>query len=444
MTRIVVVGGGAAGIGAATTAIQHDRSLDVTLITEFEDVAYSPCGIPYVFGGEIEDFDELFLQQPEFYREMGIDLQTRTRVTDIDIQERVAHANGEPFSFDRLILCTGWEYAVPDVPGVDLDGIEFVKNIRRAMEIGERLDDVERAVIWRTGPLGVELATAMAHRGIETHLVDEAPWLLSDFADPDIMKPVQETLEELGVQMHLGTSLLGFSGQDGRLTAVRTEAGDIPCDIAFLVAPMKPATELARSIGAKIGSTGGIIVDDHMRTNVSDVYAAGACVEVMHGLLEIPVQLLPGTYAYTMGKVAGYNAAGGERTYQPVYVPWGMIGGKVQIGGVLVSETIARALDMPYIVGRATGITAARYYPTHEKMTVKLLAEPETHKIIGAQFVGGDGVKERADFMAFAIRKGATLEELATMENVYSPPIGALGEPIALAAQNGLAEASGD
>jgi len=201
---------------------------------------------------------------------------------------------------------------------------------------------------------------------------------------------------------------------------------------------MKPATALAQSIGIKTGSTGAIVVDNKMRTNVPDIYAAGACVETMHALLKIPINLIPGTYAYSQGKLAGINAAGGNKAYQPVYVPWGL-GGIVQVGGVLVSETMAKAMGLPYIVGKATGITAARYHPAHEKMTVKLLADPDSHRVIGAQFAGGEGVKERADFMAFALRKETVLEELATMENVYSPSIGALGEPIAAAANNALA-----
>jgi len=442
MTRIVVIGGGAAGTGAATMALQHDRSSHVTLITEFEDIAYSPCGIPYVFSREIDKFDGLFLQPLAYYREMGLDLHTSTVVTSIDLHEHVVRAGDEIFPFDKLVLCTGWEYEPPAVSGLGLPGVVFIKNIRRAMELDRKLDEVRRAVVYRSKPLGLELITALPHRGIETHLVDEAPWLLSDFADPDMMKPVQESLEGMGVKMHLGATLLGFAERDGRLAAARTSEGEIPCDMAFMCTTMKPAVELARSIGVRIGSTGAIVVDDHMRTSVPEVYAAGACVEVMHGLLNIPVQLLPGSFAYPMGKLAGINAAGGDRAYQPVYVPWAIVGGKVQVGGALVSETIAKATGMPYITGRATGITAARYYPTHEKMHVKLLADPRSHRLLGAQFSGGDGVKERADFMAFAIRKGATLEELATMENVYSPPIGALNEPIALAAQAGLREAS--
>lgn len=441
MTRIVVIGGGGAGTGAAAIAKQTDRSLDVTLITEFEDIAYSPCGIPYVFGREIEKFDGLFLQSKDFYGEMGINLCTETVVERIDIDRRIVYAGGREFPFDKLILCTGWEYEIPDVPNVDLDGIVFIKNIRRAMEIDQKLDQIKRAVVWQAKPLGVELIEALPQRGIETHLVDGGSWLMSDFADPDMMEPLQNHLTaEMGVHLHFGAALKGFKGDNGRVTAVVTSQGEIPCDMAFLVAPMKPATKLAKSIGVKTGSTGGIVVDNHMRTNVPNVYAAGACVETMHALLKMPVLLIPGTYAYTQGRLAGANAAGADKAYNPVYVPWGL-GAKVQVGGVLVSETIAKAMGMPYIVGKATGITAARYHPAHEKMTVKLLADPTSHRIIGGQFAGGEGVKERADFLAFAIRKEATLEELGTMENVYSPPIGALGEPIAAAANNALANA---
>lgn len=253
MTRIVVIGGGAAGTGAATMALQQDRSSSVTLITEFEDIAYSPCGIPYVFGREINLFDGLFLQPLSYYREMGLNLHTSTTVTRIDMQRRVVQAGDETFPFDKLILCTGWEYEPPQVPGLDLPGVVFIKNIRRAMELDKQLDQVRRAVVYKAKPLGLELITALPHRGIETHLVDEAPWLLSDFADPDMMKPVQDSLEGMGVKMHQGTTLLGFASEDGRLSAVKTSAGNLPCDMAFLCTTMKPATELARSTGVKIG-----------------------------------------------------------------------------------------------------------------------------------------------------------------------------------------------
>ena len=411
--RVVVIGGGSAGTGAATLAIQTDRSLDVTLLTEFEDIAYSPCGIPYVFGREVASMNNLFLQGKEFYADMGLKLRTDVVVERVDINQRLVHTTtGEQFPFDILILCTGWEYEVPNVPGVDLEGVVFIKNIRRAMEIEKQLDNVKKAVVWQAKPLGVELIEALPKRGIETHLVDHEH-----------------------VKMHFGATLNGFRGQNGKLTHTLTSTGEIETDMDFLVAPMKPATKLAQSIGVKTGSTGAIVVDNHMRTNVPNVFAAGACVETMHGLLNIPINLIQGTYAYSEGRTAGTNAAGGDVSYQPVYVPWGL-GAKVQVGGALISETLAKATGTPYVAATGLGITAARYHPSHEKMMVKLLCDPQTHRILGAQFTGGEGVKERADFLAFAIRKATTVEELATMENVYSPAIGALNEPIATCAKN--------
>jgi NADH oxidase (H2O2-forming) len=175
-----------------------------------------------------------------------------------------------------------------------------------------------------------------------------------------------------------------------------------------------------------------------MRTSVPDVYAAGDCTEIPHGVSNVPIQGLSGSHAYSQGKVAGVGAAGGEREYNPVYVPWGMVAGKWMIGGVSFSETLATALGMDFVVGYAQGISRARYYPDVKPVKVKLLIEPKGRRVIGAQMAGGEGIKERADFLAMVVRTGITVDDLATMENVYSPPIGALNEPISLAAQNAV------
>jgi NADH oxidase (H2O2-forming) len=204
-----------------------------------------------------------------------------------------------------------------------------------------------------------------------------------------------------------------------------------------------PNNRLAAAAGLKLGATGGIVVDAGMRTSADHVFAAGDVVEVPLGVTNVGVQGLTGSHAYAQGKVAGINAGGGTREYQPVYVPWGMVAGRWMIGGVSFGETGANALGIPYVMGTATGISRARYYPEVKQVKVKLLAEPTSLRLIGAQMVGGEGIKERADFLAMAVKTGITLEDLAFMENVYSPPIGALNEPIALAAQNALANLAG-
>ncbi len=396
---------------------------------------------------EIDDFMSLFLADKEAYVQAGIDIHYETRVTDLDLDRqrvRVLAKDGarEEVAYDRLVIATGFEYAAPGVPGSDLDGLYYVKNIRRAMEWDKVLDSVKRAVVVEATPLGLEMTTALAHRGIETHLIDPHPWPLAEVADPDVMAPVEESWAEMGVTTHFNTKLEAFVGSGGHVRAVATSTGELPCDVAVVCTHKRPNNALARSARLDIGSTGGLVVDERMEASRSGVFAAGDCAELPHGVTWIPVQGLSGSHAYAQGKVAGANAAGGNRRYSPVYVPWAMVAGKWMIGGVSFGETLAKALGIPHVVGVADGISRARYYPGVRKTHVKLLGEPGTLRLIGAQLVGGEGIKERADFLAMAVRTGVTLEDLAWMENVYSPPIGALNEPIALAAQNALSRLS--
>lgn len=439
MTRqIVVVGGGPAGMGAAGGIKAVDPGCEVTVYTGFDDVAYSPCGIPYVHGREIDTFEKLFLSSKQAYVDAGIDIHYNADVTGVDVGRKVVQVAGEgDVAWDCLVLATGFNYADPGVPGGDLGGLYYVKNIREAIEWDKVLDTVKAAVVLESSPLGVEMVTALAHRGIETHLVDPSPWAMSEIADPDIMAPVEDSWRELGVTMHYNTRLKAFRGDDW-VRSVETSEGEIKTDLVVVCTHKEPNNALGVAAGVKTGSTGGFIVDERMATSAPDVYAAGDCAEIPNGLTGVPLQGLTGSHAYAQGKTAGINAGGGSRAYSAVYVPWGTAAGKWIIGGASLGETTASALGIPYLVGTAQGISRARYYPGVKPVTVKLLAEPGSLRLLGAQMVGGEGIKERADFLAVAIKFGLTLHDLAAMENVYSPAIGALNEPIVVAAQNGL------
>ena len=441
--RIVVIGGGAAGIGAAGAAKGTDPSAEVVVYTTDTDVAYSPCGIPFVHGKEIDSFERLFLATKQQYVETGIDVRYETAVEAIDVSARTVTVAGEgEVAYDRLVIAAGWEYADPGVPGADLDGIYEVKYIRRAMEWDKKLDSCKSAVIVEAGPVAMEMASALLHRDIKVTVVDPAPWPMADVIDPDIVEPVRQAWEDGGVDMQWGNRVTGFEG-DGTLSRVATEAGPVEADLAIIGTHKVANNPLAAAAGLKLGATGGLIVDSRMQTSDSGIYAAGDCTEIPHGVTNVPLQGLSGSHAYSQGKTAGTNAAGGIRYYRPVYVPWGMLAGEWMIGGVSFGETLATALGMKHVVGKAQGITRARYYPGVKPITVKLLAEPVSLRLIGAQMVGGEGIKERADFLSMAVRVGITAEELATMENVYSPAIGALNEPISVAAQNLLAGLAG-
>lgn len=445
--RTLVIGGGAAGLGAAGGVKAADPSAEVVVYTQFEDVAYSPCGIPYVHGGEIESFDKLILAGKQAYVDAGIDVHYETEVTAIDTSAKTVMVTGEgAVSYDNLVIATGFDYADPGVPGTELSGLYYVKNIRRAAEWDKVISETKRAVVIEASPLGLEMVTALAHRGVETHVVDPNPYALAMMADPDIMAPVQDSWLEMGVHLHFNTTLEAFLGDDdGKLRAIRVTGPEgpieLPVELAVVATHKTPNNRLAEAARIKLGSTGGIIVDERMKTSAPNVWAAGDATEIPHGLTGVPLQGLTGSHAYAQGKVAGANAGGGDRAYRAVYVPWGTPAGKWVIGGASFGETTATALGIPYVLGVGEGISRARYYPGVQKIKIKLLAEPKTLRLIGAQMVGGEGIKERADFLGVAIRTGITLHDLATMENVYSPPIGALNEPIALAAQDGVAKA---
>lgn len=441
--RIIVIGGGGGGLGAAGGAKAADPAAQVIVYTGNEDVAYSPCGIPFVHGKEIPNFEALFLADKQAYVDAGIDIRYESTVKSIDTAGRTIDVEGEGrVGYDKLVIATGFDYANPGVPGGDLDGLYYVKNIRRAMEWDKRLDTVKKAVVVEAGPLGAEMVTALAHRGIETHVIDPSPWALGEVADPDIVELVQESWAEMGVHMHWNTELVAFLGDaNGSVRGVATSNGEIDCDLVVVATHKVPNNALAVAAGLKVGSTGGVIVDETMQTSAAHVWACGDVCEIPHGIGGLPLQGLTGSHAYAQGKVSGANAAGGSRVYQAVYVPWGMVAGKWMVGGVALGEVAAVALGIPHVVGMADGISRARYYPGVKKVRVKLIAEPGTLRVIGAQMVGGEGIKERADFLGVAVKKGITLYDLATMENVYSPPIGALNEPIAVAAQNGIAAA---
>jgi NADH oxidase (H2O2-forming) len=365
-------------------------------------------------------------------------MRMETTVTDIDLDRRTITARNTHEGFDKLIICTGFTWEKPDVPGANLPGLHYVKDIRAAMEFDKLLDGFKRVVVVGATPLGVEMAGNLGHRGLHVDFLDEGPWVLSDVLDPDVAEPVHESLTKRGVTLRLGTRVTGFTGE-GRVTAVATTDGELPCDAVIVCLHKLPNTALAAAAGLELGTTGGVKVDERMRTSRDGVWAAGDVIEVPLGLTMLPIRGLTGSHAYAQGRTAAFNAAGRDLVYDPVWVPWGMVAGDYTIGGFSIGETLADAMGVPYVVAKGVGVSRARYYPGATRTHVKLLAEPGTLKLIGGQIHGGEGVKERADFLAFAAKRGATLEDIAWMENIYSPPIGALFEPMAIAAQNGLA-----
>ncbi|MGH9003029.1 MAG: FAD-dependent oxidoreductase [Acidimicrobiia bacterium] len=368
------------------------------------------------------------------------EVTTVSSVTALDTGKRTVDAEGRgTLNWDRLVLTEGTPGGAPAGVPTDLAGLYTDGSLPAVAEWDQALADVKVAVVVDATPAGVEVVAALAQRGIETHLIDAHASALSGAVDAEIAGPVEESWAEMGVKAHFNTRVEEYlAGEAHKVGGVRTSEGELPADLVVVCTRTPVANTLAAGAGLEISPTGGIVVDERMATSTAGVWAAGDCIDLPAGVARFPLQD-SASHAHAQGRVAGTNAAGGRRTYQPAYVPWAMTAGRWLLGGVAYSEAQAGALGIDYVLGKATGISRARYYPDVKKVTVKLLAEPGSLRLIGAQLVGGEGIKERADFLAMAVKTGITIEDLAYMENVYSPPIGALNEPIALAAQNALA-----
>ena len=387
----------------------------MTVYTGFDDVAYSPCGIPYVHGKEIDSFERLFLASKQAYVDAGIDVHYNADVTKVDVSRKVVEVAGEgEVSWDTLVLATGFDYADPGVPGGDLGGLYYVKNIREAIEWDKVLDTVKSAVVIEASPLGVEMVTALAHRGIETHLVDPSPWPMSEIADPDIMAPVEESWGELGVTTHFNTTLEGLprrrpgagSADVRRRDQGRPRRGLHP----------QGAQQRARRRGRPQDRLHRRL---HRRRADGDlgpgVFAAGDCTEIPHGLTGVPLQGLTGSHAYAQGKTAGINAAAGRRAYNAVYVPWGTRGGQVDHRRCVLRRDHRDRAGHPVRRGRARRASPAPATTRASSPSRSSCSpSPARLRLIGAQMVGGEGIKERADFLAMAIKFGLTLHDLAT------------------------------
>lgn len=439
--KTVIIGGGAAGLGAAAGVKTADPSAEVVVYTRFAESPHGSAGIP-AEQGEVEDFEKLLAADQQSYVDAGVGVHFGADVTAIDTAARTVTVDGiGAVSYDSLVIAAGSGNG-STVPGSDLAGVFHVNDGRSVAEWAEVISRTKSAVVVNAGGIGLEIVTALAKRGVDTHVVEAYGQVLPALIDPDIAQAVQDGWTELGVHLHLDTAVTEFVGDGNGVRAVRTSAGELPADLVVLATNRPADTSVAAAAGLTIGPNGGIVVDDHMRTSAPGVYAAGDVAEVAHGGGDAPLLGLTSSHAYAEGRTAGTNAAGGDRVYKAVRVPWSTAAGTSVIGGVAFNETSATAAGIAYVKAEAQGISRARYYPGVNMVKVKLLAEPDTLRVIGAQLLGGgEGIRERANFLAQAVKTGLTLYELSTMENVYSPAIGALNEPIVVAATNGVANA---
>ncbi|GAA4294753.1 FAD-dependent oxidoreductase [Actinomadura luteofluorescens] len=443
--RLLVIGGDAAGMSAASQArrLRGPDELEIVAVERGHHASYSACGIPYFVGGVVDELDALVARTPAEFRERGIELRLRTEAVEIDtrggrVRMRSLDGGGERWEpYDQLMIATGADPARPDLPGADAKGVHGVQTlddgvaIRRAVEEGSP----RRAVVVGGGYIGLEMAEAMVMRGLEVSLVDFADQPMRTL-DPDMGAIVAEAMRGIGVRLHLGEPVEGFdTSPDGHVTAVRTRDGVLPADRVVLGLGVRPPTGLAEDAGIETGPTGGIVTDRRMRTRAERVWAAGDCVETRHLVSGAPVAIALGTHANKQGRVAGINIGGGYATFP------GVVGTavskicRVEVARTGLNEAEAAAAGFETLSVAVESTTRAGYIPGAVAMTTKLIAERRSGRLLGAQIVGEENAAKRVDGLAIALWNGMTVEEMTGLDLGYAPPFAPVWDPVLVAAR---------
>ncbi len=437
--KIIIVGAHAAGLDAASAARKTDRTAEITLITTEKKTAYSRCGIPFVLGGQIPSFDDLVVFPERFYRMMNLKLRTETTVTSIDAKEKTVaiqdkSRNKDSLSYDSLVITTGATPFVPPIKGRDKKGVYVVRTLEDGEKINKAIETAKSAVIVGAGLIGLEVAVACVERGLETTIVEFLPYVLPVLLDKGMADRVQKALEENGMRIIVGKGAEEILGADN-VTGVLVAGEEIPADLVVVATGVRANVELAKNAGIELGEKRAIKTSMKMETNVKGIYAAGDCVESISLVTRRPTLSQLGTTAVKQAKVAGINAAGGYATFSGTLGSWITRLFGTEIGGTGLTEFMANRAGLETVSGTITSKTRADYFPGALPIRIKLIAEKETAKIIGAQIIGGEEVTQRINALSFVIQNEMTVRELAKAETCYAPPVCETWEPMVLAAE---------
>ncbi len=445
--RLVVIGGVAAGMSAASQAKRRNKDLEVVVFEKTPHISYGACGIPYYLGNVIKDPNTLLvLPLEKAINERGIDVRINHEVVELDAKNKKVRVlnreKGEEFEmeFDRLVYATGASPVKLNVPGHDLENIFYLRTLQDGLRLKEAIDTQKPASITIVGAgfIGLEVAENLTHLGIQVTVVELLDHALGTM-DPDISRIATDEMERNGVKFMFGTRVEGFEGEDGKVKRVLTNNGAIETDMVLVGIGVKPNVELAKNAGIELGETGAIKINDYLRTNFPYIFAAGDCVEYKHRVTGKPVFVPLALNANRSGRYAGANAAF-DKDVERFPGTLGsavakLFGVEIARTGLTTAEAEKAGLDFESVT--ITGHTKAGYYPTKEKITVRLLAEKPNGRLIGAMLAGGEGTGLRIDVLATAIHNNMTIKELSEIDLAYAPPFAPTWDPILVAANVG-------
>ena len=443
MDKILIIGGNAAGLTAGSRAKRLDPRLDVTVLEKGPFISYSTCGIPYFLSGLVGS-DDLIRYNPGSLRaERGIEAHVGVEVDSIlpsrkrVFGRRVETGESVSFDFDRLMIGTGVKPRLPEIPGIHLRNVFTVTGLVDAAPLRAALEGARNIVIVGGGYVGLEIAESVRALGKEVTIYERRKRVLES-VDDDIARIVEYELLRHGVGLRTGSEVEALVGESDRVGGVkaRGQLGAQPADVVLLDTGVIPNVDLAVEAGIRTGSTGAISVNEYMETNIPSVFAAGNCAEAFCPIRRRPVLHYVGTVAAKQGRIAGENMTGRRARFA------GSVGTTIlkvfelAVGRTGLSSAEATTERIPTVSARIEAMDRAAYYPEARKIWVKLIADRDSRKIIGAQAAGYGDVSKRIDVGAIAITSGMTVDELSQTDLGYTPPYSSLWDPILVAAQS--------
>lgn len=431
--KTVIVGGVAGGASAAARLRRLDESAEIVMLERGEYVSFANCGLPYYIGGTISDRSKLTLQTPQSFKQrFDIDVRVNSEVVSIDPTTRTVTVkntvSGETYieNYDNLILSPGAEPIVPNIEGIDGDNVFTLRNIPDADKIKEYIKKAEprSAAVIGGGYIGVEMAENLAEAGLKVSVIELADHLIAPL-DADMAADVHRYLTAHGIRLYLNNAAKAITADK-----VVLQNGTVDADIVVSAVGVRPDTALAQSCGIALDRRGSIITDRNMKTSIDNIYAVGDAAAVSSFITSAPAFIPLAGPANKQGRIAADNIAGIPSEYDGTQGSAVLKLFDMTVATTGLNESGARAAGIDYDKTYIYSPSHATYYPDAGFMSVKALWDKATHKILGAQIVGFDGVDKRMDVIAAAIRLGAKITDLTALELCYAPPYGSAKDPV--------------
>lgn len=438
---IIIIGGVAGGASAAARARRHSETANIIVLERGPDVSFANCGLPYHLGGEIPDRDELLLQTPASLKSLlNLDVRTRQEAVAIDRAARAVSVRDVEtgalyqLGYDLLILAPGAAPLRPPLPGIDDPRVLTLRNLEDMDRIGGHIREGLRVAIIGAGFIGLEMAEQLVHRGASVCVVEMQPQVLPQL-DAEMARPLERELVAQGVELITGDGIAGFEGTAGHIAARLASGRLLEADLVILSIGVRPESGLAKDAGLALGTRGHILVNDHMQTDDERIYAVGDVCETTDPLLGGTTAVPLGGPANRQGRCAADHIfLGAKAAPYPGSIGTAIVRVFGMTAGVTgVAEKRLHALGRSYQAVTVNGASHASYYPGAETITLKLLWEPDSGRILGAQACGRDGVDKRLDIIATAIRGGMGIDDLVHLELSYAPPFGSAKDVVNVA-----------